>query len=50
MNALYTAPKNRKHRQLRRFIRSTAYLCLACAVAFAGAAAVTAIALQLINL
>lgn len=49
MNALYTAPKNRKHRQLRRFIRSTAYLCLATAVAFAGAAAVTIIALQLIN-
>lgn len=50
MNALYTAPKNRKHRRVRRFIRNTAYLCLACAVAFAGAAIVTAIALQLINL
>jgi len=50
MNAYYTAPKNRKHRRARRFIRSTAYLFLACAVAFAGAAAVTAIALQLINL
>ena len=49
MNAYYTAPKNRKHRSARRFVRRLAYLCMATAAAFAGSAAITAIALQLIN-
>lgn len=49
MNALYTAPKNRKHRSARRFARRLAYLCMVTAAAFAGSAAITAIALQLIN-
>ena len=50
MNAYYTAPKNRKHRRARQLIRNIAYLGLACAIAFAASAIITAMTLQLINL